>query len=275
MTSNTLPVIGAAIRVHDLPELAAWLIADQRDLEIQDPVWPEILDGDWRGVVGAAREHLDGYQGRLGIHGPFLDLTVMARDPKLRAVIQARLAQGIEFGHALGATHMVVHSPFDFFGHPDRVHSGHESRWPAQLEAIHATLAPIVEQAGQAGITLVMETIYDRRSGPLLETIGSFPRAAMRMSLDTGHAFINAQNGGLAPEAWVRAAGPRLAHVHLQDTDGMLDRHWPPGDGRVDWDALFAALGELEQKPRLLMELRRREDIRRGAGWLADQGLAR
>lgn len=275
MRVDKQPVIGAALRAHDLPKLAEWLIADQRDLELQDIYWPEVLDGDWQAVVREARDCLDGYQGRLGIHGPFISLTLLARDPKIRAVVQARLLQGIEFGDALGATHMVVHSPFDFFGHPDWVHTHDEAVWPTQKEMVLTTLEPVIEAARQAGILLVIETIYDRGCAPLLEIVDAVPARGLQMSLDVGHAFIGAQRGGPAPEAWVRAAGPRLAHVHVQDTDGLRDRHWPPGAGRVDWPALFAALGELAHMPRLLLELRTPEAIRQGAAWLAAQGLAR
>ena len=39
------------------------------------------------------------------------------------------------------------------------------------------------------------------------------------------------------------------------DTDGYADRHWIPGAGNVNWNELFAAIGELSQQPRLLLEL--------------------
>jgi sugar phosphate isomerase/epimerase len=95
------------------------------------------------------------------------------------------------------------------------------------------------------------------------------------MSLDTGHAFITHRLGGPPPDQWVREAGALLEHLHLQDTDGNVDRHWAPGNGAINWYALFEALGDLEHRPRLILELRQPREIERAAAWLAERGLAR
>jgi sugar phosphate isomerase/epimerase len=73
----------------------------------------------------------------------------------------------------------------------------------------------------------------------------------------------------------VRDAGALLAHLHVQDNDGLWDRHWAPGRGNINWYALFEALGELAHRPRLVLETRNKEDVARGAAWLAAQGYVR
>lgn len=70
-----------------------------------------------------------------------------------------------------------------------------------------------------------------------------------------------------------KEAGPLLAHLHLQDNDGLLDRHWSPGQGGVNWRALFAALQTLPSHPRLILEVRH-EQLPVAAQWLVAQGLA-
>jgi len=35
--------------------------------------------------------------------------------------------------------------------------------------------------------------------------------------------------------------GGRLLTTHLSDNDGEADRHWPPGEGVVDWRGLASA----------------------------------
>jgi sugar phosphate isomerase/epimerase len=70
-------------------------------------------------------------------------------------------------------------------------------------------------------------------------------------------------------------AGKDLAHLHLQDTDEHLDRHWRPGMGNLNWFALFESLAQLEHSPRLILELRDKSQIRKGAEWLRSMGLAR
>ncbi|HMO08640.1 MAG TPA: TIM barrel protein, partial [Paracoccaceae bacterium] len=63
-------------------------------------------------------------------------------------------------------------------------------------------------------------------------------------------------------------------HVHLQDTDGFADRHWHPGEGRLNWPAIFAVLRGLRTMPRLILEVNDSRGIRRGAEHLAALGLA-
>lgn len=56
-------------------------------------------------------------------------------------------------------------------------------------------------------------------------------------ALDTGHAHISAD----LPEL-CGALGPELISLHLNDNDGQRDIHQPPGDGSIDWTAVWAAL---------------------------------
>lgn len=272
--NRELAFVGAAMPVAALSDNREWLIEGQRDLEIQDPFRPELLDGDWRGVVRQARDLLDGYTGRVGIHGPFMSLNILGYDPKIRAVVAERLLQGIAFAAELGATHMVVHSPFMFFGSPFLPHAP-ANRLADDIAVVHATLDPVVVAAQQAGCTLVIENIQDTNPAPLLALVRSFDTAQVQMSLDVGHALLMQRIGGPTPDQWVREAGPLLAHVHLQDSDGHLDRHWMPGRGSLNWYALFEALGTLAHRPRLLLELREKAEIRAGAAYLAERGLVR
>ncbi|HRW08596.1 MAG TPA: TIM barrel protein, partial [Caldilineaceae bacterium] len=132
-----------------------------------------------------------------------------------------------------------------------------------------------VAQAKEANVTLVIENIHDKNSGPLLALIRSFETEFVRSSIDIGHAYIKQLDGGPTPDQWVRESGPLLAHLHLQDTDGHIDRHWHPGVGAINWFALFEALATLEQKPRLLLEIRPKEAVQVAAKWFEERGLAR
>ncbi len=48
MTDTTLPVLGAALPVASLDEYRDWILADQRDIEIQDACLEGTLDLDWK-----------------------------------------------------------------------------------------------------------------------------------------------------------------------------------------------------------------------------------
>jgi sugar phosphate isomerase/epimerase len=273
MSDRPLPVLGAALPVAALPEHREWLLEGRRDLEIQDPFNPDVLDGDWAPLVRQAREQLDGHTGRLGVHGPFDGLTLLSRDPKVRALVTDRLRQSLELAGELGASHMVVHSPFIFFGGPFLPHSCAFDQ-DAQVELIHRVVEPVLPIARDAGCALVIEGIQDKNTAPWLALIRSFGSEHVRASVDVGHVFITHLVGGPPPDGWVREAGDLLEHLHLQDTDGQLDRHWAPGDGAINWYALFEALASLPHRPRLILEVKQKRDIRRGAAWLIERGLA-
>jgi len=271
---DKLLTLGAALRVEELPEYCDWLIAGARDLEIQDTARAEVLDGDHRVVVQQIRQTLNDYTGRLGVHGPFSSLTLLAHDPAIAEVVQRRFRQALAIVQEIGATHMVIHSPFQYMGSPFLPHSPAHGQ-ADQFELIHRVLDDIVPIAEAANCTLVIEDILDTNSGPLLALIRSFNSEYVRLSIDTGHAYIAHLRGGPTPDQWVRDGGELLAHLHLQDTDGQVDRHWTPGAGHINWHALFEALYSLEQEPRMIIEIRDKTAIGRAAEWFAAQGYAK
>jgi sugar phosphate isomerase/epimerase len=273
MRNDPVPTIGASLSIETLPLYRDWLMADQRDLEIDDPCCSDMLDGDWRPRVRQARDLLDGYAGRLSIHGPWQALPLLCYDARVREVVVTRLKQALEFGAELGATQMVVHSPFEFYGHPQVAHTAAHGL-AEEIEQVHETLAHVLPLAQQANCALVLEVSYDTHSMPLVALVHSFESDQVQVSLDTGHAFVLQRIGGPPPDQWVRDAGKLLTHLHIQDSDGLLDRHWPPGRGNINWYALFEALGELQHQPRLLLEIDHAQ-VRQGADWLIQRGFVR
>jgi sugar phosphate isomerase/epimerase len=195
-----------------------------------------------------ARSLLDGFTGQLGIHGPFWGFRLDPHDPEIRAVVQRRLAQGLEAAAAVGATQMVVHSPFSTWDH--NAHHANAAERTRQFERLHATLRPVVARAADHGIVLVIENIEDKDPMVRVDLARSFGSEWVRVSLDTGHAhYAHVSTGAPPVDAYVHAAGDLLAHVHVQDNDGYADRHWHPGEGSIHWRSVFAALARLPHWP--------------------------
>jgi sugar phosphate isomerase/epimerase len=167
---------------------------------------------------------------------------------------------------------MVIHSPFLFFGHPQMAHAP-SNGLEREIGFVHDTLETVLPLARNLGLTLVIENIRDTNPAPLRALVRSFDSEHVRMSLDVGHAYLMQQQGGPSPDQWVLEAGKLLAHLHLQDSDGLLDRHWPPGEGQVNWRALFRALARIETRPRLILEVHH-EHLPTAIRWLVDQGMA-
>lgn len=274
MTANpATPILGAALTTQTLAIHRGWILEQQRDLEIQDFFRAETLDGDWRPVAAEVRRLLDGYTGRLGIHGPFWGFKIDSQDVLIRAVVTKRFLQGLEACEAIGATQMVIHSPFTTWDYNNLdINPG---AGDAVVERVHLTLKDVVARAESIGCELVIENIEDKDPFARVALAKSFNGAAVRVSIDTGHAhYAHVSTGAPPVDYYFDAAGDALAHVHIQDTDGYSDRHWIPGDGTVRWPAVFRALGRLSSKPRLLIEVKDQTKIRRGAAHLESLGLA-
>ena len=268
----TLPVIGAALTLADLATHRDWVLDKQRDVELQSFVDAEVLNGDWQPAAAEARRLLDGHTGRLGIHGPFWGFTVHTSDPDVRVVVQKRLMQGLDVCAAIGATQMVIHSPFTTWdannldmmaGARDRLFTN-----------AHATLDPIVARAETQGVTLVMENIEDIDPADRKRLCESFGSPALKLSIDTGHAeYARGSTGAPPVDYFVRSADAMLDHIHLQDADGHADRHWAIGEGTILWTSVFRAIAELPVQPRLILELRDKAGITASMDYLTAKGL--
>ena len=278
--SNRRPVVGAAINLGDLDRIDGLrdFIRDRdRDVEVQDLAMVDALRTDWSPIAERARKALDGHAGRIGIHGPYNGFALDVRDSDIRALAKDRLQAGLDACMAMApdtaTAHMVVHSPittWDWYNNDDR--PGTRER---QIELVHDTLGHIVKRAEDAGVTIVIENIEDKDPRDWADLASSFGSPAIRASLDTGHAhYAHGATGGPPVDYFVRAAGDLLAHVHLQDADGFADRHWRLGEGSIHWPAVFRALDDLPEMPRLLLEMANPQDIMPSADFLIEHGLA-
>ena len=276
----TLQTLGAALPIHQLEHNRDFLLEHGgRDLEIQDPCRASMLEEDWKPLLETLKTNLTGHTARVGIHAPFDGYHIGSYDPFAGDFVAKRFLRTLEFvesvADALGgsrAPHMVLHSPFLFFGHPLVAHS-EATGLRQQIGFIQRTLEPVLKRAAELDCTLVIENIRDTNPYALLETVKSFNSDHVRMSLDAGHAHLMHHCGGPRADQWVRQAGSLLGHVHIQDNDGQLDHHWHPGQGDINWWAVMKELGKLEHRPRLILELRD-HDVQKSVQWFVAHGLA-
>ena len=248
-----LPVVGAQLSVLDLDRHRDWLCDKNRDLELPEFCLPDILNNPDT-FIDMAKASLDGWHGRLGIHGPFMGFELDVKDRDLRAVVQKRLDQALNVCEALGARQMVIHSPYDLWDHHNLDNAPKDR--DKKIRAILDTLAPALKRAEDQGVVMVLENIKDIDPLERAAVIAAANSPALKLSVDTGHAYWAHKAGG-APDVagFIRAAGQDLAHVHLQGADGRADRHWPLYQGDTDWQAIFAALKDTSNAPHLIVEI--------------------
>jgi sugar phosphate isomerase/epimerase len=127
--------------------------------------------------------------------------------------------------------------------------TGCDSNVDAELHtgAFRRSLDTLTAGAEELGIRLACENLQHKgqsrplcRMEDLRRVVDDYP-STVGICLDTGHA----NNNGLDPADEARIAGERLIALHLQDTDAVEDRHWPPGLGNINWRRVSAALTEI------------------------------
>lgn len=268
-----LPVLGAALDHKSLAAHRDWFLEAPRDLELQAFVDADMLDGDWTGLAAETTTLLDGHQGRLGIHGPFWGFTVASYEPEVRKIVTRRMQQALDVCDAVKGTHVVIHSPFTTWGY------NHRGLYPSDtdrmLSAARDTLVPVLTRAADMGVTFVLENIEDAEPADRADLCEALGWQALELSVDTGHAhYAHVSTGAPPVDFYLRAAGSRLGHVHLQDADGFADRHWQIGHGTILWPSVFEAIAKSGANPRLILELRDKAGVIPSARYLQSLGLA-
>jgi len=90
------------------------------------------------------------------------------------------------------------------------------------LSAARDTLAPVLIRAEDMGVTFVLENIEDIEPADRARLCAALDWQALALSVDTGHAhYAHGSTGGPPVDYFIRDAGTKLAHVHLQDADGF------------------------------------------------------
>jgi sugar phosphate isomerase/epimerase len=205
--------------------------------EVQTFSWPHMLEGDYMAAVRRLARRVARLKGPIGCHGPFLDTTHYSQDPEIRNVARMRYLQALEIAETLGARYMVLHSQYNPIikvkGYADIYHNASLAFWPE-----------IIDEANRRGVTLCLENMFDDSPEPLRRLLEDIGPAGVRLCLDVAHAHVFSERD---LSEWVKAFGPYLAHVHLNDCNGQYDDHLGVGQGELEWSQVFGLLKSVKQ----------------------------
>lgn len=103
------------------------------------------------------------------------------------------------------------------------------------------TLADIAEQnGGVIAVENMIPSCIGRNSSEMMELLNVSSKICT--CFDTNHLI------GESPEDYLRTIGDRLVTVHVSDYDFINERHWLPGEGKLDWGMLIKTLKEVDYK---------------------------
>ena len=138
----------------------------------------------------------------------------------------------IRMGSEIGIKRFVVHPSGEPSADGDRA---------ARIERSRESLARLADIAEGYGAIIAVEdlprTCLGRDTAEVAELISAHP--ALRVCFDTNHLLTE------DAVKFIRAFGDRIVTLHVSDYDFIDERHWMPGEGGLDWQAILDALSEV------------------------------
>jgi sugar phosphate isomerase/epimerase len=224
--------------VTDLDALEVGMYPDMTFAGYPSTPWPWEDHRFW----GVVAEIVSQYK-ITGAHFAFLDLNIIAGNPRIRSASLDLLRSSLKRSSEVGFDYGVAHLKGERYG---------LSRGD-QRDLFIDCLLDLEEYSRQLGVVLCLENA--RLNAPaivrldhLVEVLRAVDSPFLRLLLDVGHANLN----------WVDEAGNShssygcyqslenvlsdAAHLiyasHVHNNDGFSDRHWPLTEGEVDFRVL-------------------------------------
>ncbi|MDD3146705.1 MAG: sugar phosphate isomerase/epimerase [Candidatus Riflebacteria bacterium] len=204
----------------------------------------DTVDTIERQAIADIRSLSDGHNFRSTLHAPFYDLNIGARDRSIRIASFERLIWAVETAALLGSQVVVVHPGYGL--------GPGEIDIDAWLSRAGQILQQLVAHAGDRGVKIAFENIYDSKPDYLVKLLALVNSDAAGICFDVGHFNIFSS---LPMQAWFDALGHRILEFHLHDNDRSADQHRAIGDGNLDYQPLISWYNSQPEKSRPVLTL--------------------
>ena len=177
--------------------------------------------------------------------GPDRDL--IHPDKQIRDNGMAYVRQCIDAVHTVGGTNLVG----PLYATVGRTWQQTAAERAHDLDILVDNLSDLAKYAGDRGVVMGVEplnrfeTSFINLAGQVIEVVDRVDHPACRIMLDTFHMNIEENSLGDA----IRAAGPRLVHLHSCEND-----RGAPGSGNVDWPGVAQALKDINYAGPIVIE---------------------
>ncbi len=210
-------------------KFAAYRAAGISYMEISDN-----MEGFARLDYGAVRTLSEKYGVKIwSMHLPFGPFNVLDLScPALAEHTVEYCAELIKKGAEIGVDKFVLHPSGEPIKDEDRA---------VRMATAKRSLARLADIAAENGATIYVEnlprTCLGKNSEEILELLSA--HASLRACFDTNHLLTE------DPVEFIHNVGEKIKTIHVSDYDFVNERHWLPGEGKVDWQKLLAALREI------------------------------
>lgn len=246
MTAETLRErigvdVGTRLAIEDAIE---W--AGEHDVRYVDVRLDDRLEGGFDDEEAAAiRDACDANDVELGLH-TLSAVNVAETAPIVRGAVGEYLDAYVDAAARLDARHVVVHGGYHFTGDAEE-----------RIEAGIARLDRALDRARERDVRLLLENHNPEPERAEVHYVPTSPAEFERFfeALDPDWAF-NPPHANLDPAGIEGFADAfpleRCGEVRLNDNRGTHEEHLPPGEGEIDFAALFDRLEGVYDGPYVL-----------------------
>lgn len=171
---------------------------------------------------------------------PFNEIDISL--PEIRESTVAYLSEMIKRGADIGIKRFIIHPSGEPIANDNR---------SERLCASCRSLSELAEVAAHCGAVVAVEnlprTCLGNRSDEMLALLSADSRLAA--CFDTNHLLKETHSD------FVKAVGGRFITTHVSDYDFVDEKHWLPGEGKIDWLQLTDLLKSVDYRGPWLYEL--------------------
>lgn len=233
-------------------------LAERHGLGIEMMVfaYPDVLDGDWHARAAEYKTLLEPIALRT-MHGPFFDMSPGSIDRQINALVMARYRHALDIAAELAAQTIVFHANFIASLRTADYRDG----WTRRNVAFFSELAPY---AAERGVTIAIENMWEFDPAIIVDVLRGVNHPALRACLDVGHANLFS---AMPFEDWLAVVGPYLAHVHVNNNDGLVDVHRALADGVLDYARVLPQLRAQAPEATMTLEMDTVTDMEASLGY--------
>lgn len=215
------------------------------NIEINRLADPVILDGNIDAHLKEYKSALNGYKGRLSLHGTFFDLNPVSKDHKIVELTEHRYNQSFKIAKELGIKTVVFHTGYNAL-----------VKLPVYYEKFVENQITFwkefIKRFEDEGITVVLENTYEDTPEIIIKILDNVNSPYLKACIDTGHVNINSP---LGITEWIDSYGSRLYHMHLHNNHADYDEHRSLLDGTLEFDKILNYIEEKGLNPNLTIEI--------------------
>lgn len=177
------------------------------------------------------------------LHLPFCPFELLdISKPELAKGTVEYLCGIIDKATAIGIDKFVIHAS----GEPIE-----DENRKSRMECAKISLDTLAKYAKQRGAIICVEdlprTCLGREIADIKELISA--NDDLRVCFDTNHLLYEDNID------FIRELGDKIVTLHVSDYDGVNERHWLPGEGKIDWQAMLSELKRAGYKGPWLYEI--------------------